>query len=95
MKCSTKDIDEDKIDLEYIKVMVDSELDFNRAKEISQSIAKSKNMELLISWYDPIKDFHFPNVDCCGEDVPAWYIYGKNRGGKILIDVNGFKFVYG
>jgi|Deesub1362A_J573_1020465.scaffolds.fasta_scaffold01969_5 hypothetical protein len=95
MECSVRDIDETRIDVRLIKVLVEGfDLDFESAKEISSVIADKEGSSMLLSWYDPVEGRHFPDVDCCGEDVPSWYVYGKSRGAKLLVDVQGYKFFY-
>ncbi len=82
-------------DVENVKIQIDGlKLDFHLAEGISRLIAERKGSEMLIAWYDPVRDIHYPNVDCCGDDEPAWYIYGKNRGGKLMVDVEGYKFFF-
>jgi hypothetical protein len=81
--------------MKEIKVKIDGlDLDFTAAEEISKVIADKVGVEMLIAWYDPAKGTHFPNVQCCGSDEPSWLIYAKNRGGKVLVNVNGFQFIY-
>ncbi|MBO8183652.1 MAG: AF1514 family protein [Archaeoglobus sp.] len=84
-----------KDDIEKIKIKLEGiEIDFELAEEISKLIAERKGLGMIVAWYDPKRNVHFPNVECCGEDEPSWYIYGKSRGGKLLIDVGGFEFLF-
>jgi|Deesub1362B_J571_1020462.scaffolds.fasta_scaffold00034_111 hypothetical protein len=94
MKCDLGKIKTDE-EVKSIEIKVEGlNIDFRLAEKISKLIAKEKNFEMLIAWYDPKRDIHYPNVDCCGDDEPAWYIYGKSRGGKLLIDVNDYLFFF-
>jgi len=70
------------------------DVDFKLAEELSKLLAAKKGLDMVIAWYDPERNVHFPNVECCGEDEPAWYIYGKSRGGKLLIEVQGYEFFF-
>jgi hypothetical protein len=91
-KISTSKVKEE---IDKIKIRLEGmEVDFRFAEEISKLVAAKKGFEMIIAWYDPEKDRHFPNVRCCGEDEPSWYIYGKSRGGKLLVDVEGYQFLY-
>ncbi len=90
MKCDFIKIKQDK-KVENVKIKIEGlNLDFQLAEEISKLIAEKKGSEMLIAWYDPERDIHYPNVDCCGDDEPAWYVYGKSRGGRLIVDVNGY-----
>lgn len=84
-----------KDEVEKIKIGLEGvDIDFKLAEEISRLVAAKKGFDMIIAWYDPIKGIHFPNVECCGDEEPSWYIYGKSRGGKLLIDVQGYEFLF-
>ena len=81
--------------VEKIKIRLEGVVvDFKLAEQISKIIAEKKGFDMVVAWLDPERGIHFPNVECCGEDEPSWYIYGRSRGGKLLVDVEGFEFLF-
>ncbi|AGK61288.1 hypothetical protein Asulf_01294 [Archaeoglobus sulfaticallidus PM70-1] len=75
--------------MDTVKVSVDRDVDFNLARKMADVIADDG---MLVSWFDGKKGTHFPDVKCCGED--SWLVYGKSRGGSLLIEINEYKFLY-
>ncbi len=73
----------------------EKKLDFASAKLIADQKAKEVAHEpMLLSWYDSERGRFSPDVECCGEDKPAWLIYAESRGGNITIDVNDEQYVF-
>ena len=79
-----------------IRVRVnDPELDYPGAKKIADLKAKERGHDpMLLAWYDRKPGRFSPNVECCGEEKPAWMIYAESRGGDITISVNDETFVF-
>lgn len=87
----TKAILTDPIDLK----VSDERLDLSRAKEVADRKAKEIGSDpMLLAWYDAKTGRYSPDVECCGEDKPAWLIYAESRGGHITVDINDEEFVF-
>lgn len=83
----------DPIDID----VADTPLEFARARAIAEARARREAADpMLLAWYDREAGRFSPQVTCCGDNKPAWLVYGESRGGDLVIDINreAFVFVY-
>jgi hypothetical protein len=76
-------------------VIEDPALDFPRAREAADQRARElSEAPMLLAWFDAKEGRFSPNIVCCGEDKPTWLLYAENRGGDLVIDINGEEYVF-
>jgi hypothetical protein len=73
----------------------ESEMSFASAKDAADEKAREiGNDPMLLAWYEGRTGRYSPDVECCGEDKPAWMVYAESRGADITIDVNEQAYVF-
>jgi len=78
-----------------IHLTVTEALDLTRARTLADQKAREVSGDpMLLSWYDRKRGIFSPDVECCGEDKPAWLIYAESRGGNITVDINDEEYVF-
>lgn len=70
-------------------------VDFEGAWAAAKRAASKVYQEpMLLAWYDRGRGRFSPRVECCGEDMPSWLVYARNRGGDVEVAVNGLSYVF-
>jgi len=74
---------------QQIKIQIDTNLDFEDAKNIAKQKMKEICIDsMLLSWCNgKTGEFH-PTIKCGSSDKPAWIIWAESRGGNYTIDIN-------
>jgi hypothetical protein len=73
----------------------EKDLDLKRARQLAEEKAKEvSGSPMLLAWYDGKRGKYSPDVECCGEEKPAWLIYAESRGGSITVDINDEEYVF-
>jgi hypothetical protein len=86
--------------MQILSVWVPEPLDFPNARKVAVDVARKKLGEgtVLWSWCEAHSGRTSLAVDCCGsEEEPSWEVYGRVRGGRLKISVNGgqYEFCFG
>ena len=73
-------------------------LGFSAAKRLADGAAEVLLQEpILLSWYDKLRDVESPaGVSECHSqcDVPGCVDYAANRGGTLLVDIDGGNYLF-
>ena len=78
-----------------IDVSIDSNLDFDKAREIADQKALQVTDEpMLMAWYEKKTGKFSPQVECCSEEKPGWLVYAESRGGNVIVDINSQEYVF-
>jgi hypothetical protein len=86
--------------VEIVNLSVPDGVDFKDAGRIAEKKARERlgKNPVLWSWCDAAANLKSPSVDCCAsDDEPAWELYGRVRGAKLKVAVNGgeYQFCFG
>lgn len=78
-----------------IKVNIDSDLDFLKAKDIAKQKVKEYCADaMLLSWCNGKTGEHYPTIKCGSSDKPAWVLNAEARGGDTTIDINDGEYIF-
>lgn len=86
-------------DIKVFEVTPDvSPVDYQAAMKLANAEAhKQREDMMLISWYDRDRDFESPmhSSEChLDSAIPGYVDYGISHGAKLMIDVEGGRFVF-
>jgi len=65
--------------------------DYATALELAR---KEAGDGMLLAWYDAKKDVGYPQVEECAGSQPGWYVYAKNRGANLIVNINSGDFIF-
>jgi len=72
--------------------------DYLAAMKLADAEASSRlASHMLLSWYDRDRDFESPqhSSEChAAGAVPGYVDYGLNHGAKLMVDIEGGRFVF-
>lgn len=78
-----------------IKVTVEGDLDFTKAKDVAKQKVKELYPDaMLLSWCIGKTDEHYPTLKCSTSDKPAWLLYAEARGADVTISINEGEYIF-